>query len=105
MNEAITSFKVFIDQYHDGSIAEDSAWRAYDIERMVNRIRRDEAMRALGHLTNPRVFGYTHIAAEYSIQPATRARHLVGLWRTWARIASGEAKGGLILRDAHASRG
>lgn len=92
------SFREFREAYQNGTIVEDATWRAYDIEDMVNPTRSGEGLR---QLTNYQAdyFGYAAFAAIYGIENAQRAQFLLGLWRTWQRIATGEVKQRLKLRE------
>lgn len=91
-------FKEFVDAYRDGSVNDEVSWRAYDIERMVSPKRIREGMRTLGY----RYVDYislSALAAAYGLGTPEHAKHLVGLWWTWRRIANGDAKRGLVLRE------
>ena len=85
------SFKEFVAAYNDGSIADDLTWRAYAIEDMVTETRYKKAMKVCGHMdTTP--LGLAEFAAAYDLKSADRAKQLLGLWWTWARIVLGEVK-------------
>ena len=93
-------FKEFVSAYRDGSIVKDAAWRAYNIERMVTAKRVREGMRTCGYRYVDHM-SLSALAAAYGLGTAEQAKHLVGLWWTWRRIANGDAKRGLVLREQH----
>lgn len=94
----MTSFKDFIAKYNNGSILEDAAWRAYDIEKMMTRRRAIEALKILGY-RELNLFGFDRCAQDYGLRSIAQAQQLLGLWWTWQRIALGEAKRGLVRRE------
>lgn len=94
----IMSFKDFIQKYNDGSIADDAAWRAYDIEAMSGEQQAAEGLRALGMYSQGATFA--DVGRAYSTgMNWIRAKHLLALWWTWAQIASGARRTRLIPRE------
>lgn len=93
------SFKEFIAAYNDGSILKDAAWRAYDIEAMATEMAADDAMNVLRYKMPGRRNRLGQVAEDYGIVHVTRAEKLLALWWAWARIALGERKGQLKLRE------
>lgn len=97
------SFKDFVIAYNDGTIVQDAAWRAYDIENMVNERQSNEGLRAVyspRHRGEPMPIRYSSCAAEYGLGSGDRAKLLLGLWQVWAGIASGVRRKGMPLRAA-----
>jgi hypothetical protein len=99
----MTPFREFVAMYNDGSIVNDAAWRAYDIEKMVtpqhvlgaaSRMHVKYLGRTVAHIVPT-------VAAEYGLSSPTRAAHLMGLWYVWANIACGRRKTRLILREGN----
>jgi len=94
VNQALNSFNVFIDQFNDGSITEDAAWRAYNIEAMAEK--------------GGKQF-WTEEQLQIAEQQKTRgmmkprAEYLFKLWRMWRSIATGHRRKCLILRDVQGS--
>lgn len=87
-------FKDFVSRYNDGSILEDAAWRAYDIEGMALDNHAYEALKLIqvphrGSL-NP---AYARVAAWYDgVRSADRAKMLLGYWYVWRSIATGQRR-------------
>lgn len=94
MNQALNSFKVFIDQFNDGSIAGDASWRAYDIEAMAAKGSKEFWLEE-----------QLQIAEEQRTRGIMkpRAEYLFKLWRMWRSIAVGHRRKKLILRDGQGS--
>lgn len=96
------SFKDFIIAYNGGSLHNDAAWRAYNIEATVRECSTADGLRTLGYsAAKPARYAVMcKLAQEYGIATPVQAEHLVGLWQSWARVANGRRSRGLILREA-----
>lgn len=92
------NFRDFKIAYENGTIAADAAWRAYDIEDMVTDKRSREGLRLVAPDYRADYYGYSAFGALYGMN-WQRTKLLLGLWRTWQRIATGEAKRRLKLRE------
>lgn len=94
------SFGAFIPRYLDGSITDDAAWRAYDIEAMCGLSLRCaiDALRAVG-IRDLNPIGFEQVAQDYGLRNPTQAKELLRLWWVWSRIALGERRGKFILRS------
>lgn len=98
------SFKEFIEAYDNGTITDDAAWRAYDIEGMCGNALSDDTIstKAMGIL-RVREIGHfnrcARVAADYDIASPARANMLLAYWWLWASIALGERTHKLTLRS------
>ena len=94
----ILSFKEFLPKYFDGSIQDDAAWRAYDIERIATKRKAMEALKILGY-RELNYFGLDQCTRDYNLNTLAKTSHLLSLWWAWARIALGEVKRGIPRRE------
>lgn len=92
------SFREFVPKFNDGTIVEDAAWRAYDIEKMATQRKALDALKTLGY-RELNLFGLDKCSRDYGLKGVNHARQLLSLWWTWARIALGEVRSGLIKRE------
>lgn len=79
------SFPTFVRRYTDGTIAEDAAWRAYDIESTVTNAKARSALKSLNY-RGSYYLALSKFEADYQLP---NARHLLSLWYTWHRLANG----------------
>lgn len=90
------TFKEFITAYDDGSIIEDAAWRAYDIETMSTCNHAFAALPLVNYPSRRHDNQYAAVAAKYDLLTAARAEHLLGLWFVWRSLAIGDRRRGLL---------
>jgi len=90
-------FREFVPKYLDGSIAEDATWRSYDIERMAVRTKAMQALKTLGYPAN--TFGLDQARCDYGLNHASQSQLMLALWWTWAQLALGEVKRGILRKD------
>jgi hypothetical protein len=92
-------FGEFVQAYNDGSITDDAAWRAYDIESMATEQKSRDALKQLGFLRIDFSIALEQVRRDYSISTRLRTAMLLKFWRTWAQIANGERRGKLLKRE------
>lgn len=94
----MTTFAEFILRYNNGSITDDAAWRAYDIEGMARPKHADAALPLVGYNKSRKRHPFHAVAGFYGLGSASRAEYLLRLWYVWRAIAMGDTKRA-VLRE------
>ena len=92
------NFREFYKAYTDGSIREDACWRAYDIPAMASLRNAKDALKRLGYLDTS-ILGFEQARHDLGLVSVTLCRHLLGMWKVWMDITTGERRKGLVLKE------
>jgi hypothetical protein len=82
------SFNEFVEKYNDGTIHEDAAWRAYDIEGMVTLTKTIRALKRIG-IRAPGLMGVQEAKALFYLHTDIETEKLLGMWQVLFEINNG----------------
>lgn len=94
----MTTFADFLQRYNDGTLVDDAAWRAYDIEGMAKVRHAQAALPLIGYNPSLKRHPYSGVASKYGLSSTARAEYLLGIWYVWRGISNGSIRRG-VLRE------
>lgn len=96
----MTTFAEFVRRYNAGTLTEDAAWRAYDIESMAKPKHSQAALPLIGYNKSLKRHPYSGVASKYGIGSTARAEYMLGIWYVWRAISMGDIRRA-VLRETN----